>query len=237
MAPRRVLIVAPPSEKLELLIGRLRDASLWVEWATTGDEGLRRAAELLPEVVLISVRLPDTTPIELTLQLRSVVSTSPPPVLLLTAPGELSVDDPFASEGERKSYLPVMTRLVDQIIGFFHQTREPTVVDCLTYCGLRLDRGRHRAWIDEEPLSLTPTEFRLLWELVRRPGYVLSRSELTRTCKGSENAVQARTIDAHIKSIRRKLRDRAHLIETVHGVGYRFQEMEVSGKSLATREP
>jgi DNA-binding response OmpR family regulator len=86
-------------------------------------------------------------------------------------------------------------------------------------------------------LSLTPTEFRLLWELVRRPGYVLSRSELTRTCKGSENAVQARTIDAHIKSIRRKLRDRAHLIETVHGVGYRFQEMEVTGKSLAAREP
>jgi two-component system phosphate regulon response regulator PhoB len=74
-------------------------------------------------------------------------------------------------------------------------------------------------------LHFTPTEFRLLWELARQPGYVLSRTELTKLCKGSETAVQARTIDAHIKSIRRKLNDHADLIETVHGVGYRLQEV------------
>lgn len=75
-------------------------------------------------------------------------------------------------------------------------------------------------------LRLTPTEFKLLWKLASRPGYVLSRNELTKLCKGADGAtaVQSRTIDAHIKSILRKLSERSRLIETVHGVGYRFQE-------------
>ncbi len=224
MAPQKVLIVAHSSESLEPLVARLRDTDCSVEFATTGSEGLRRAAEHSPELVLIDDRLPDTTPLELTMRLRSLLAESPP-VFLLTVPG--AAPNPLRTEASDADKRGGITQLVDQIVGFLHSAQlRSAPAGPSDGCALRLDRGRHRAWVDGQSLYLTPTEFRLLWELAQRPGYVLSRSELTRMCKGSETAVQVRTIDAHIKSIRRKLKDRAHLIETVHGVGYRLQEVE-----------
>jgi DNA-binding response OmpR family regulator len=80
--------------------------------------------------------------------------------------------------------------------------------------------------VDGRTLHLTPTEFKLLWELARRPGEVLTRADLTTLCRGANSAVQARTVDAHIKSIRSKLQEHAQRIETVYGVGYRFQELD-----------
>lgn len=98
--------------------------------------------------------------------------------------------------------------------------------DSIEHQGLKLDRVRHRVWTDGQPLHLTPTEFKLLWELASRPGYVLSRAALSQECRSTGSAVQTRTVDAHIKSIRRKLNHYAKLIETVHGVGYRFRETD-----------
>ena len=73
-------------------------------------------------------------------------------------------------------------------------------------------------------LNLTPTEFRLLWALVRQPGRAFSRHELMEAAMGDDALVLERTIDVHVKSLRQKLADRAEQIETVRGVGYRFRE-------------
>jgi two-component system phosphate regulon response regulator PhoB len=95
--------------------------------------------------------------------------------------------------------------------------------------GLEMDWRRHRASIDGRALGLTRTEFRLLWALASEAGKVFDRRLLTRMCgcNGSPR-VQVRTIDVHINTIRGKLGDRSTLIETVHGVGYRFREPRVS---------
>jgi two-component system phosphate regulon response regulator PhoB len=91
-----------------------------------------------------------------------------------------------------------------------------------------MDRRRHSASIDGRPLNLTPTEFRLLWTLASEPGSVFDRQHLSRTCHISGTTGRAATIAVHIKAVRGKLGDRSDLIETVHGVGYRFRETQVA---------
>jgi two-component system phosphate regulon response regulator PhoB len=88
---------------------------------------------------------------------------------------------------------------------------------------VRIDRVRHRAFARDKELELTPTEFRLLECLLRQPGRAFSRHQLMDAAIGEGAIVLERTIDVHIKTLRRKLGS-ADLIETVRGVGYRFRE-------------
>ena len=82
---------------------------------------------------------------------------------------------------------------------------------------------RHRAFVDDRELDLTPTEFRLLECLLRQPGRAFTRHQLMDAAIGEGAIVLERTIDVHIKTLRRKLGE-GDLIETVRGVGYRFRE-------------
>ena len=90
--------------------------------------------------------------------------------------------------------------------------------------GVVVDRHRHRALHDGEELPLTPTEFRLLEVLLRQAGRAFTRHELMDSAIGEDAIVLERTIDVHVKALRKKLGSAADLIETVRGVGYRFRE-------------
>ena len=93
----------------------------------------------------------------------------------------------------------------------------------LDHLGLRLDRVEHQAYVRHSRLALTPTEFRLLECFLTHPGRAFSRQELVAAAIGADTVVQERTIDVHIKALRRKLGDAGPAIETVRGVGYRFR--------------
>ncbi|MGB0740761.1 MAG: winged helix-turn-helix domain-containing protein, partial [Planctomycetaceae bacterium] len=88
--------------------------------------------------------------------------------------------------------------------------------------GLQIDRENFRFEVDGVEHELTPTEFRMLWTLMAQPGRPFSRSELMETARGDDANALERTIDVHIRSLRRKLGSKANLIETVRGVGYRI---------------
>ena len=90
--------------------------------------------------------------------------------------------------------------------------------------GLELDFNRRTALLNGFDLALTSTEFRLIWSLAIEPGIVFDRLELVNQCRGDDANCQERTIDVHIRSIRRKLGRSNGLIETVRGVGYRFRD-------------
>jgi DNA-binding response OmpR family regulator len=90
--------------------------------------------------------------------------------------------------------------------------------------GVLLDRERHRVTVEDTPLDLTPSEFGLMEALIRQPGRVFSRSELIDAALGGDSLVLERTIDVHIRSLRKKLAEHAALVETVRGVGYRFRD-------------
>jgi two-component system, OmpR family, phosphate regulon response regulator PhoB len=98
--------------------------------------------------------------------------------------------------------------------------------DVIDHLGVRIDRVRHRASVDGDELDVTPTEFRLLECLLRQPGRAFSRPQLMDVAIGEGAIVLERTIDVHIKTLRKKLGTKQDFIETVRGVGYRFREAE-----------
>jgi two-component system phosphate regulon response regulator PhoB len=96
--------------------------------------------------------------------------------------------------------------------------------EVIEHLGVRIDRVRHRASVTGQDLDLTPTEFRLLECLLRQPGRAFTRPQLMDVAIGEGAIVLERTIDVHIKTLRKKLGPATEYIETVRGVGYRFRE-------------
>lgn len=88
--------------------------------------------------------------------------------------------------------------------------------------GIEIDRVNHTAKLNATELDLTPTEFRMLWTMMSQPGRPFSRNELMETSRGEDANSLERTIDVHVRSLRKKLEPQSDLIETVRGVGYRF---------------
>ena len=89
--------------------------------------------------------------------------------------------------------------------------------------GIKIDRQNHMVTIDGEELILTQTEFKLLWTLSKQPGRTFSRNELLDVSRGEDANSMERTIDVHVRALRKKLLDRAELVETIRGIGYRFK--------------
>jgi DNA-binding response OmpR family regulator len=232
-APKKVLVVARSLQGIAHWIVSLHEAGCWVELASTPAEAMIRAAALNPEVIVIDDATADLDSVELSMKIRSLVSRDLPPTIIMAVANAQadpsSVESPSGplAIGERTSRWSAAK--VNRIADVVSQPPTPpgtTTTDRLSCHGIELDRAQHRAWNEDRPLRLTPTEFKLLWTLASRPGDVLPRTDLTKLCRGSTGAIQTRTVDAHIKSIRRKLQDNATWIETVHGVGYRFQELD-----------
>ena len=96
--------------------------------------------------------------------------------------------------------------------------------DVVTIGRIGVDRIKHQASIDQKPLDLTPSEFRLLDTMMRQPGRAFDRTELIDLALGTDAMVLERTIDVHIRSLRKKMGDAAQSVETVRGIGYRFRE-------------
>ncbi|MCA9266020.1 MAG: winged helix-turn-helix transcriptional regulator [Planctomycetales bacterium] len=88
--------------------------------------------------------------------------------------------------------------------------------------GFRIDRASHRVILDGRNVSLTATEFRLVWTLAANPDLAFTREDLVKRCCRPGSLQQLRTVDVHIRGIRRKFREQRDLIETVRGIGYRF---------------
>jgi two-component system, OmpR family, phosphate regulon response regulator PhoB len=102
--------------------------------------------------------------------------------------------------------------------------RSDTESQSLRFGSLRIDRGAHRCWVEEQEILLTALEFRLLATLATRRGRVQSRETLLSDVWGIEADVTTRTVDTHVKRLREKLGDAGSYIETLRGVGYRFRD-------------
>jgi two-component system phosphate regulon response regulator PhoB len=211
------------------LLESLRAAGCDVHAAANNVAGLERINTLRPDVVLLPQSLPDEDPLELCRAIR-LHTRDTQPVFVLTPPptNQPSEEAEAASDrSSRQTAIPAET----SVATFFRAVadcrihgREP---DDLVLCdGLTMDLPRHRAIVDGKDVGLTPTEFRLLWTLASKPGRVFTRQQLTQASCGGGSRTRVRTIDAHVKSIRQKLDQRAYLVETVHGVGYRFHEQD-----------
>jgi two-component system phosphate regulon response regulator PhoB len=227
MSQQTILIIEDERALVEVLTYNLRKEGFEVLAATDGQDGLRRAQTTLPDLVVLDLMLPVIEGLEVCRVLKSGVRTRDIPLLMLTARSE-EVDEIVGFQMGADDYVtkPFKIKpLIQRIKALLRRKKTPAGEgDVVAAGGIEIDRAQHRATVSGEELSLTPTEFRLLWALVRQPGRAFSRHELMEAAMGDDALVLERTIDVHVKSLRQKLGSRAEQIETVRGVGYRFRE-------------
>lgn len=239
MAAPRILIVEDDASLAEILRYNLGEAGYEVSVVSDGREGLRQARLLQPELVVLDLMLPLVSGLEICRRLRADPETGDMLILMLTAKAEESDEIVGFSMGA-DDYVtkPFSVKALLERVKALLRRREttPEQREIVIAHGVTVDRVRHRALVEDRELNLTRTEFRLLECLVRQPGRAFSRNELMDAALGADALVLERTIDVHIRALRKKMGP-AHenLIETVRGVGYRFKM--ANGGPAATAEP
>ncbi|MCH5375655.1 MAG: response regulator transcription factor [Planctomycetes bacterium] len=229
--PHKVLIIEDDRSLVEILTYNLRQAGYETYAAFDGMDGLSQAQLKSPDIVVLDIMLPIMDGLEVCRRLRSSPATSDVLILMLTAKAEES-DELVGFSLGADDYVskPYSVKLLIERIKALQRRRrgngELRDPDIVTLGGLTVDRRRFQAHLGDELLTLTRSEFRLLDTLIRQPGRAFQRSELINAALGEDTIVLERTIDVHIRSVRRKLGEAADLIETVRGVGYRFRDRQ-----------
>jgi two-component system phosphate regulon response regulator PhoB len=227
MTKQRILIIEDERPLTDVLSYNLQREGYEPIVAHDGQEGLRKAQTLLPDAVLLDLMLPVRNGLEVCRELRSGDRTRTLPIIMLTAKAEetdqvvgfsLGADDYVTKPFSVKVLMERIKAVLRRRDGDGEKT------DVVDHLGVRIDRVRHRAYVEGKELDLTPTEFRLLESVLRQPGRAFTRAQLMDAAIGEGAIVLERTIDVHIKSLRRKMGPAGEYIETVRGVGYRFRE-------------
>jgi two-component system, OmpR family, phosphate regulon response regulator PhoB len=228
MPKPKILIIEDERALTEPLSYSLTREGFEVLVAHDGMDGLRQAQVKLPDLVVLDLMLPVKPGLDVCRELRAGGQTRDIPIIMVTAKAEESdqlvgfavgADDYVTKPYSQK----VLVERIKKVLHRLAREEAPagTVIESQ---GVVIDRHRHRALVNGEDLALTPTEFRLLETMLRQPGRAFTRNELMDSAIGEDAIVLERTIDVHIKSLRKKMEDAADMIETVRGVGYRFHE-------------
>jgi DNA-binding response OmpR family regulator len=227
MSKGQILIVEDDRSLAEVLDYNLRQDGYQTLVANDGQDGLRQAKLRTPDLVVLDLMLPMVDGLEICRRLRADPVTRNILVLMLTAKSE-ETDEVVGFSVGTDDYVakPFSVKVLLERIRALLRRREGNDVNgsVLVSQGVMVDRERHRVTVEDTPLDLTPSEFGLLEALVRQPGRVFSRSELIDAALGGDSLVLERTIDVHIRSLRKKLGPHAVLVETVRGIGYRFRD-------------
>jgi len=226
MARPRILIIEDERALTEVLAYNLQREGYDTVIAHDGQEGLRKAQMQIPDLILLDLMLPSLDGLHICRELRAGERTRHIPILILTAKAE-ETDQVVGFSMGADDYVtkPFSVKVLLQRIKALQRradaNAEPSEV--IEHLGVCIDRVRHQASVGGNDLELTPTEFRLLECMLRQPGRAFSRPQLMDVAIGEGAVVLGRTIDVHIKTLRRKLGEFDY-IETVRGVGYRFKE-------------
>ena len=230
-----VLVVEDEADVQQVIEYNLRLEGHQVLVAGTGGDALRLARAAVPDVVLLDLLLPDIRGTEVCRTLKSDPVTKSSAVIVVSACGE-EVDRVVAFELGADDYVvkPFSVReLLLRVRAVLRRSGEAHLPERVFEFGcLRVDRDAHRVWVGGDEVELTPIEFKLLTTLYDRGQRVQTRDMLLESVWGDDAQVSSRTVDAHVKRLREKLKDARHYVETVRGVGYRFAE-DVPGASQA----
>jgi DNA-binding response OmpR family regulator len=229
MSKTKVLVIEDDRSLTEVLSYNLKAAGYEAIVATDGQDGLLKAQTKSPDLVILDLMLPVIDGLDVCRRLRAGSSTKDLPIIMLTAKAEES-DELIGFSLGADDYVtkPFSVKVLLERLKALRRRRasEAASEEVTNKLGVTVDRVRHQAASEGKLLPLTRSEFRLLDTLIRQPGRVFHRSELIDAALGEDTMVMERTIDVHIRALRRKLGERADVIETVRGVGYRFRDSE-----------
>jgi DNA-binding response OmpR family regulator len=229
-----VLVVEDESSIASFVSLYLKNAGYTVKTASTGADALNQVAAASPALIVLDLMLPDIDGIEVCKRIRQ---HSDVPILMLTARDE-DIDKIIGLEVGADDYLTKQfnpRELVARIRSVLRRAtperreRESATIE---HGDLRIDAGRREVHVGEDEIQLAPKEFDLLWELLDHRGLVLTRDQLLERVWGYTFAGDTRTVDVHVRQLRRKLGDASPIV-TVWGVGYKVSPARDAQKDHA----
>ena len=224
MAHESILIVEDERKLADLLRDYLSEAGYTVSWLDRGDRVVPRVKQDPPALILLDIMLPGLDGTEVCREIRKF---SKIPILMITARVE-EVDRIIGLELGADDYIckPFSPReVVARVKAVLRRAYSEPETTRLAVGPISLDETTRRVSVDEQVLNLTPSEFGLLKIMMAHPGRVFSRSELLDKVQGYQFEGYDRTIDTHIKNIRKKIAEKLpgrDVIHTVYGIGYKF---------------
>lgn len=225
-----ILIVDDEQDLLELVGINLRREGFSTVLAATGKQALDAIEHDTPSLIVLDLMLPDMPGTEVCRRIRANPRTAEVPVIMLTARGE-EIDRVVGFEVGADDYVVKsnfsVRELVLRVRAILRRRSSAPEAEAegsatLEFGVLRIDESAHRVWVGEEEMTLTATEFKLLITLARRAGRVQTRGLLLQDVWDMPPDLNTRTVDTHVKRLREKLGDAKGHVETVRGVGYRF---------------
>lgn len=226
---KKILIIEDDEHIIELLTFNVENNGYSVMTATDGHDGLEKALNELPDLILLDLMLPGIDGIDICNKLKNKDRTKDIPIIMLTAKGhesdkilglELGADDymtkPF-------SVRELMTRIKVVMRRYNHEATKASM-DKIVVGDLEIDNEQHEVKKNGQIVKLTLKEYQLLEYLAENRGKVLSRNALLDRVWGYDYFGETRTVDVHIRHLRKKIDDeQAKIIETIRGVGYKIK--------------
>lgn len=245
-----IMIIDDEKNIVELIGYNLKKENFRVISAGDGASGLALAKEILPDLIILDIMLPDKDGFDVCRELRSNPKTAPIPIVMLSARDEMldkvlgleiGADDyvtkPFSPrELTARIKANLRHRKYMKKTAFFNNVKE------INRNNLVIRPERYEVEINGNKLSLSPKEFDVLVVLATNPGRVFSRHLLLEKIWGFNEKRETRTVDVHIRNLRQKIErnpSRPELIETIRGIGYRFNEIFIKnhkGKILSAKD-
>lgn len=228
MSKSKILIIEDDRSLASVLEYNLSSSGYESFCSFDGQDGLNQARLKQPDLILLDVMIPVMDGLEVCRSLRSDSTTKAIPIVMLTAKSE-ETDQLIGFSMGADDYVtkPFSVKVLLERLKSLLRRKEIAFApanDIVSRGGITVDRFKHSVSVGGRILDLTPSEFRLLDTLIRQPGRAFDRSELIDSALGADTLVLERTIDVHIRSLRKKLKDCSDLIQTVRGIGYRFNE-------------
>ncbi len=223
---RNILIIEDESDVADLLTLNLRKAGFRISTAADGASGLQKARDDRPDFIVLDLMLPKMLGLEVCRILKSDTATRHIPILMLTAKAE-EIDRIVGLEFGADDYVtkPFSPReVVLRIKAILRRAEGGAEDERLSAGSIVIDPARHEVSVHGKRVNLTSLEFKLLHTLMQRRGRVQARDRLLNDVWGYESVIDTRTVDTHVRRLRKKLGKAADAIESVRGFGYRLRE-------------
>jgi len=221
-----VLIVEDERDVVDLLALNLRKAGFAISTAMDGAAGLQKARSEKPAFIILDLMLPKMPGLEVCKILKGDPATRQIPIMMLTAKAE-EIDRVVGLEFGADDYVtkPFSPReMILRIKAILRRAEGPAEDESLSAGSIVIDPARHEVSVNGKRVSLTSLEFKLLRTLMQRRGRVQTRDRLLNDVWGYESVIDTRTVDTHVRRLRKKLGKVADAIESVRGFGYRLRE-------------
>ena len=221
-----VLIVEDERDVVDLLALNLRKAGFAISTAMDAAAGLQKARSEKPAFIILDLMLPKMPGLEVCKILKSDPATRQIPIMMLTAKAE-EIDRVVGLEFGADDYVtkPFSPReMILRIKAILRRAEGPAEDESLSAGSIAIDPARHEVSVGGKRVNLTSLEFKLLRTLMQRRGRVQTRDRLLNDVWGYESVIDTRTVDTHVRRLRKKLGKAADAIESVRGFGYRLRE-------------